>query len=331
MADIPNVNLGRYLRGEMGADERREMLTGLASACQDHGFFLLHGHDCEGLIEAMFEQSRGFFALPRSHKLSVARDAENPLGYYDRELTKQKRDRKEVFDFKAGGHQSSKPKRQSRWPEGLPEFRSVLTTFFARFTQLSEDTMQLVFNALDMPGAEIQNTMAQGFGERHTSAARLNFYPADDPVPTDERNRISPLGDMALHHHTDPGAITLLIQDDHGGLQARSKQHGWIDVPPQAGTIVVNIGDVMQVWTNDRCVAGMHRVVPVSSSRGRYSTPFFYQPRYDAVISPWVAAGASPRYRPFSWRDYIHGRVTDNFANYGVDDIQISKYAVAVE
>ena len=328
MSSIPNVNLGRFLRAEMGAEERTEMLT-LAAACEDHGFFLLHGHGCDDLIDAMFEQSHAFFALPRARKLSVARDAVNPLGYYDRELTKQKRDRKEVFDFKAGGHQSSRADRQSRWPAQAPAFQSVLTEFFQRFTRLAEDTMTMVFTALGMPEEEIQRTMAQGFGDRHTSAARLNFYPADDPVPADERDSVSALGDMALHHHTDPGAITLLIQDDHGGLQARSKQHGWIDVSPEAGTIVVNIGDVMQVWTNDRCVAGMHRVVPVASSRGRYSTPFFFQPRFDAVITPWVTNGEAARYRPFSWREYIHGRVTDNFADYGVDDIQISKYAVA--
>jgi isopenicillin N synthase-like dioxygenase len=329
MQHIPNVDLGKYVRGEMQADDRREMLHTLAVACEDHGFFLLRGHGREALIEAMFEQSHRFFAQPRQSKLAVARDAANPLGYYDRELTKQKRDLKEVFDFKAGGHQSTKVGRQTRWPEAMPEFREVLTEFFQSFTELSVQTMQMIFTALGMPAAEIETTMASGFGEQHTSAARLNHYPAVDPVPAAERAVLNPLGDMALHHHTDPGAITLLIQDDHGGLQARSKQHGWIDVPPQDDAIVVNIGDVMQVWTNDRCVAGMHRVVPVSSSRGRYSTPFFYQPRFDAVVKPWVAPGATPRYRPFSWRDYIRGRVTDNFADYGVDDVQISRYAVS--
>ena len=328
MSSIPNIDLGRYLRGEMGADECRNMLQTLARACADHGFFLLHGHGCDDLSAAMFEQSHGFFAQPRNVKLAVSRDAQNPLGYYDRELTKQKRDLKEVFDFKAGGHQSSNPQRQSRWPAGMPQFREMLTQFFQRFTELSEQTMRLIFSALGMPAGVIDQTMAQGFGEGHTSAARLNYYPASDPVPEEERGKINALGDMALHHHTDPGAITLLIQDEHGGLQARSKTHGWIDVPPLPGTIVVNIGDVMQVWTNDQCVAGMHRVVPVSTSRGRYSTPFFYQPRFDAQIQPWVAPGEAAHYRPFSWRDYIHARVTDNFADYGVDDVQISRYAV---
>ena len=134
---------------------------------------------------------------------------------------------------------------------------------------------------------------------------------------------------MALHHHTDPGAITLLLQDDHGGLQTLSKTSGWIDVPPLANSIVVNVGDVLQVWTNDRCTAATHRVTPVHSEQGRYSTPFFYQPRYDATIEPWVAPGETAHYRAFSWREFIRGRVTDNFSDYGEADIQIARYRIA--
>ena len=79
---------------------------------------------------------------------------------------------------------------------------------------------------------------------------------------------------MALHHRTDPGAITLLLQDDHGGLQAHSTTDGWMDVQPEEGTIVVNIGDVMRVWTNDQCRSGIHRVVPIESEQGEMP-PFF--------------------------------------------------------
>jgi isopenicillin N synthase-like dioxygenase len=62
---------------------------------------------------------------------------------------------------------------------------------------------------------------------------------------------------MALHHHTDPGILTLLLQDMTGGLQAKSKEHGWIDIPPEKNSIVVNLGDAMQVWTNDNYVAAI--------------------------------------------------------------------------
>ena len=330
MHDIPTINLARALDESLPADERQLMYAELAAACEDHGFFLLSGHGEDALIAEVFAQAQAFFALPRADKLAVVRDAENPLGYYDRELTKQKRDLKEVFDFKAGGHLSRNPDKQTRWPDNPAGFRDTLTRFFTTFTELSEKTMALTFAALGMPASVVEATMAQSFGERHSSAARLNFYPPADPVPENERSDVTAPGDMALHHHTDPGAVTLLLQDDHGGLQARSKRHGWIDVVPEPGTIVVNVGDILQVWTNDRCVAGMHRVVPVAADGGgRFSVPFFFQPRIDATVAPWTETGEAPHYTPFSWRDYIHGRVTDNFADYGVEDIQISRYRVA--
>ena len=96
----------------------------------------------------------------------------------------------------------------------------------------------------------------------HTSSMRLNFYPVSDPLSETERTQVNPLGDMALHHHTDPGSITLLLQDDTGGLQAFSRQHGWIDVPPVTSAFVVNLGDALQVQTNDIYRAAVHRGYP---------------------------------------------------------------------
>ncbi len=329
LADVPDIDLAAIKDGKLTDTERADLYARLARACEDHGFFFLSGHGQDELIGAVFDRARAFFALPKPAKLAVMRDADNPLGYYDRELTKQRRDMKEVFDFKAGGHLSRNPARRTRWPRQPEGFEATLTEFFAAFTTLAEETMALIFTALGMPGDAVRETMAASFGPRHSSAARLNFYPPVDPVPVSEREDVTPLGDMALHHHTDPGAMTLLLQDDHGGLQAFSKRHGWIDIAPQPGTIVVNVGDMLQVWTNDRCVAGMHRVVPVpQEGHGRYSVPFFYQPRIEANIEPWTESGEKPAYRSFSWRDYIHGRVSDNFADYGEEDIQIDRYRI---
>ena len=329
LVGVPNVNLAQVADPALPETERRRIYAELARACEDHGFFFLSGHGQDELIAAVFDQARRFFAQPPDEKREVMRDATNPLGYFDRELTKQRRDLKEVFDFKAGGHLSRDPAKRTRWPQQPTGFEVTLTDFFVAFTALAEDTMALIFAALGMPDDAVAQTMAASFGERHSSAARLNFYPPGDPVPPEERDDVTALGDMALHHHTDPGAVTLLLQDDHGGLQARSKRHGWIDITPQRGTIVVNVGDMLQVWTNDRCVAGMHRVVPVPlESEGRYSVPFFYQPRIDAMIEPWTDGGELPRYSQFAWRDYIHGRVSDNFADYGEEDIQIERYRV---
>jgi isopenicillin N synthase-like dioxygenase len=325
MQSVPVIDFKAFRMGGLKALDQ----AALVEACEDHGFFLLSNHGYETEVAGVFAAAQEFFAMPREQKIAVYRDAENPLGYYDRELTKQRRDQKEVFDFKAGGHMSKNPLRHTRWPDQPQTFRPALTAFFSAFTELSQSTMRLVLASLGLPDHAVEDTMVKGFGQAHTSAARLNYYPAKDPVPLAERDSVTPLGDMALHHHTDPGAITLLLQDDCGGLQAFSKTHGWIDVPPQPDTIVVNIGDVLQVWTNDRCTAGMHRVVPINSPSGRFSIPFFYQPKVDAVVEPWLGVAERPHYRAFSWQEYIRGRVTDNYSDLGEEDIQIARYKVA--
>ena len=325
MDKVPTIDFAKYREGHFNSDDRIE----LTSACEDMGFFLLKGHGLDELITEVFLESESFFSESKDYKQRVRRDEENPLGYFDRELTKRKRDQKEVFDFRVGGYQSNKSNRATRWPENRDGFKDCLARFFDSFTALSEEVMEMIFASMGMEAAESRRLVAASFGPEHSSAARLNYYPAVDPVPETEREAVTPLGDMALHHHTDPGAITLLLQDDHGGLQAHSTEHGWRDVEPQAGTIVVNIGDVMQVWTNDRCKSGIHRVLPIASGRGRYSTPFFYQPRFDAVIKPWSNENEPTKYRSFLWKEFIRGRVADNFADYGDDDIQVDKYRVA--
>jgi isopenicillin N synthase-like dioxygenase len=120
----------------------------------------------------------------------------------------------------------------------------------------------------------------------------------------------------------------LLIQDDVGGLQARSDEHGWIDVEPRAGTIVVNLADCMQVWTNDRYRAAVHRVLPMTTST-RMSIPYFLNPARDCVVKPIPAlAHDGPRYRPFPFRQLIDARSADNYADAGAPDTQITDYLV---
>ena len=183
MENIPVIDLQAFRDGGLQAIHQEA----LVEACEDHGFFLLTNHGCDTQIAQVFAAAAEFFALPRDQKTAVYRDAENPLGYYDRELTKQRRDQKEVFDFKAGGHISRNPLRHTRWPDHPENFRPALTDFFTAFTDLSEATMRMVLAGLGLPERAVATTMDQGFGAAHTSAARLNFYPAKDPVPAQER------------------------------------------------------------------------------------------------------------------------------------------------
>ena len=297
-------------------------MKALDTACRDHGFFLLGGHGLDDLIARTWDETARVFDCDRSIKNEIVRDLDNPMGYFDRELTKRRRDNKEVFDFMdptVGAVDA-----RNRWPRDLPGFRETMTELFDELSVLADRTIGLIHQALGLAD-ESRGRVA---GSRRSSMVRLNCYPVDDPVPASERAGLPPLGETALGYHTDPGTLTLLLQDDTGGLQTESLDHGWIDVPPAAGTIVVNLGDCMQAWTNDRYRAAVHRVVPMTRNR-RFSIPYFQNPHRDSVIEPMpelCAEGA--RYRAFAWREFMAARAYDNFTDLGVDDTQVTDFRV---
>jgi isopenicillin N synthase-like dioxygenase len=300
-------------------------LVALDRACRDHGFFLLEGHGLDSVIQETFTAAQRFFDADLSIKEEIRRNAENPLGYNDRELTKRRRDHKEVFDLV--DPTQGKAKHYNRWPSGLPGFMEAIESHYDACSELALRTTKLVFAALGLNEAD----RAKHQGDRTTSNMRLNHYSMGDPVPEADRAELAELGDVALGQHTDLGLLTLLIQDDVGGLQAESPEHGWIDVEPRPGTIVVNLADCMQVWTNDHYRAAVHRVQPMTVST-RMSIPYFFNPARDTMIEPIKAlANSTPLYRPFLFRDFINARGADNYADAGAPDTQISDYRLRAD
>ncbi len=162
------------------------------------------------------------------------------------------------------------------------------------------------------------------FSPTHTSFIRLNYYPLNDPLAPPESATATPLGDMALHHHTDAGALTILLQDDVGGLQVRVGGE-WLDIQPIPGALVINVGDMMQVWSNDRYAAALHRVVS-RTNRERYSLPFFFNPSYDTDYAP-LAGDNAPKYRTINWGAFRQARTDGDYADFG-KEVQISDYRV---
>jgi isopenicillin N synthase-like dioxygenase len=313
MHNIPVIDLA----ADLANSKETTALSTLDLACRDHGFFLVTGHGMNDVIEDMWAAATQFFAAPRAARLALMRTAEKPLGYYDRELTKQKRDLKEVFDF---SRPTTDRKHFNQWPEDMPEFRNTMTAYYEAMSDLAEQLLALLHTTLGIA----QNNPLHG--DRNTSNVRLNNYPVGDPLDQEEQAANNALGDMALHHHTDPGLITLLVQDATGGLQTLSTADGWIDVPPLKHSIIVNLGDALQAWSNDIYKAAVHRVVPMTD-KARMSTPYFFNPAADAVLEPHpTLAKGKPHYRPFAWREFIQSRVDDNFADLGQDDVQVARY-----
>ena len=132
------------------------------------------------------------------------------------------------------------------------------------------------------------------------------FYPPQPAELGDDQFGVAP--------HTDYGCITLLWQDDNGGLEVQSLNGDWIQAPPIEGSFVINVGDLLGRWSNDRFASTPHRVIN-TSGRKRLSIATFYDPDYGAVVDPrdLGLGGAEPRYQPVAAGDYILGRINDSF------------------
>ena len=166
-------------------------MAALDRACRDHGFFLLSGHGLDDLIARTFEAGRQFFESDQSVKDAIRRDAANPLGYNDRELTKRKRDHKEVFDFI--DPVQGRARHYNRWPD-VEGFFDTMVEHYEACSDLALRTSDLVLSALGLPEA----VLARYSGDRTTSNMRLNHYTVGDPLAAGERDGLSELADVAL-------------------------------------------------------------------------------------------------------------------------------------
>ena len=198
--------------------DRTPTVDAIAAAAGDWGFFQVTDHGLSNdLIDRVWAQTRSFFDLPMDVKRALARTRENPRGYYDRELTKNRRDLKEVFDFAAlphpelpEGHPDSRAAVDgtNRWPETLPHFRATMFEYVVACERLG---LRLL-GALCLGLGVDEETLRPYFSPVHTGFTRLNYYPLDDPLEPAAAATVTPLGDMALHHHSDAGALTILLQ-----------------------------------------------------------------------------------------------------------------------
>ena len=299
-----------------------ESIRQIADASREWGFFQVVNHGIsDDLVDAMWKQTRTFFALPARDKDAVRRTRQNPWGYYNNELTKNQRDKKEVFDYTTDG-KDPVYSAKNRWPALGEKFRETMTRYRDECTELSLALLARMSEGLGLSADHLQPF----FGTGHTGFMRLNYYPVDDPLAGRSDVEHLDTADMGVHHHTDAGALTILLQDSVGGLQVYN-DGAWYDVPPVDGAFVVNTGDMMQVWSNDRYRAAIHRVREMTKS-DRYSIPFFFNPAADAVIKPLpsvVTDDAPARYRPISWSDFRFQRTDGDYADYGTE-VQISQF-----
>ena len=309
MPGIPQIQLGD---ARDAASPPARFVEAVRAASAAWGCFTLVDHGIPSELEERFAaQMRRIFALPRADKLRVERTAENARGFYDRELTKNRPDWKEVFDY---GLRSG-PDGEDQWPEGLVGFRQTM----AEWQEACEGVAFPLLRALAVGMGE-RATALEPYFDRHTSFVRLNHYPVcPDPAPADA-GLVPEQGALGVSHHTDAGALTLLWQDSMSGLQVQ-RDGVWTLVDVPAGSLAVNLGDMLQVWSNDHYISPLHRVI-ASSERERFSAPFFFNPSVDTVCRPLAQPA---HYRPVPWAEFRSLRSAGDYADVG-EEVQISHY-----
>lgn len=322
MNDIPVIDIAKL--------DEPDTLRALDNACRDWGFFQVVNHGIDpGILQTLRDRSLAFFALPRETKQTIVRTADNPWGYFDEELTKNTPDWKQIFDYgpPEAADEPGKPALVPQWPDFVPGFQAAVLAYYQACEAVALDLLGAIARNL---GAE-PDDLRQAFQPQHTSFVRLNYYPVCPNPSSPETVRPPEDGYLGVNHHTDAGALTVLHQADEPGLEV-FRDGVWHLVALRPEALVVNIGDIVQVWSNDTYVAALHRV-RANASKVRSSAPFFLNPAYDADYAPlpgMVDAAHPPRYRQINWGEFRAQRAAGDYADQG-EEVQISDYALPAQ
>ena len=305
---IPLIDVGPAFHGEPGAVEAaaRE----ICRACERVGFFYLAGHGVpQPLIDDAFAASREFHAIPLDSKAALKIN-ENNIGYLAVNQSMQRH---------STVHQATRPnfnesffishdrgadhpdvaagvplRGRNQWPAGHAGMRAAMVTYFKTMEALGERLLPLLARAAEMP--------ADHFGPFFRNEAHINLrflhYP---PQETDDAEQ------FGQGPHTDNSFITMLAREDVPGLAVRLPSGEWLAPPVIPGTFLVNLGNIMKRWSNDRFRSTPHGVLN-DSGKDRYSIAFFYSPNVDAVVEclPSCVSAATPAGYPRAvYRDLV--------------------------
>jgi isopenicillin N synthase-like dioxygenase len=291
-SEIPVIDLAPLVEGQ---DDPRT-IAALGRACSDVGFIYVRNHGVsQDLVARLVEQSAEFFARPMDEKLEIVLDA-RMRGYLPLNYRSYEGEARAGTSHQEGfwiGHErpmsaENRLDGPNQWPARQPGLKPVMMDYFAATERLSRVLQRGFALALGLK----PDFFAPIF-EQPMSRLKLNHYPPQDAPEADN--------DIGVVPHADSGGFTILWQDDNGGLEIQSKNGDWVGAPPIPGTFVINLGNVMQIWTNGRFSSTPHRVIN-RGGRDRYSIPLFVNPDHRASIKPLIDAPES--IAPFTYYQY---------------------------
>eukprot|EP01100_Stratorugosa_tubuloviscum_P000353 TRINITY_DN1076_c0_g2_i1.p1 TRINITY_DN1076_c0_g2~~TRINITY_DN1076_c0_g2_i1.p1 ORF type:complete len:369 (+),score=169.73 TRINITY_DN1076_c0_g2_i1:56-1162(+) len=262
----------------------------IGNACREVGFFYIinHGVDNQS-ISKLFSLGHQFFEQSIELKNSINMK-NNPIfrGYFEvgGELTSLRPDHKEGLYFGAeldSTHPLVIAKTPMHgpnlWPTQLEfkEFPNVVLNYMSELTKLGHILMTGIGLSLGLK----HDFFSKCFTSEPFTPFRLFYYPSD-PIGTHEDG----IERWGVGKHTDYGVLTILAQDNVGGLQVQNRKGDWIEAPPVPNSFIVNIGDMLEIWVKGYYTATPHRVKNIRSEKNRLSVPFFFDPPFDALITP---------------------------------------------
>ena len=310
MSDIPVIDLSGL--GDSAAADN-QISQDLLDAYSEVGFGHVINHPVSpDLLAAVFEQSRKFHDLPLARKLAIKLDTSH-RGYIPFKASTDvnsslekvtKPNLSESFmmmrdlgpahvDVIAGEYLSG----PNQWPADLPGFQETMLEYHDAMSAFARSLIGVIATGLGDDGQ-----LAESF-DSPTTWLRLLHYPPQEPA--------APADEYGSAPHRDFGAITLLAQDDVGGLSVKTTDGRWADVTPMPGAFVLNVGDMLSRWSNGRLLSTPHRVTN-RSGRERYSVPFFFDPHVRTVIAPLtscVPPGQTPAFPPLVFGDFLRAEL----------------------
>jgi isopenicillin N synthase-like dioxygenase len=325
---LPIIDVSPLIVGASDAAQRT-VADEIGAACRSYGFFYVAGHGVPAQLRSDLDRaSREFFALPEEEKLeiSMARGGRAWRGFFPvgDELTSGQPDLKEgiYFGTELGADdprvRAAKPLHgPNLFPRRVPALRPIVLSYLDALAGAAQAVLRGVALSLDLDA----DYFAAGYTASPTVLFRIFHYP---PQPPDDDG-------WGVGEHTDYGLLTLLAQDENGGLQVRTPG-GWVDAPPVPDTFVANLGDML-----DRLTGGWYRSTPHRvrnfSGNERLSFPFFFDPAFDAEVPPLPVAarvdatgvqrwdGADLRAFTGTYGDYLLGKVSKVFPQLHSDVI----------
>lgn len=304
---IPLIDLSDALAsGDTGSHHVAQQLRTAAMAT---GFFYIQNHGIGAdMLARQFELTRAMMGLPLATRQALSASNSKTmrgfmaLGAQTLDETANA-DLNECFycgmaypadhPYVLAGYQTYGG---NQWPAELPHAAAQCEAYIQALLALSRRLMQLVALSLDLPEAYFDAT-----SQSPMVTLRMLRYPPHPPG-ADERT-------FGAGAHTDWGALTLLAQDGHGGLEVALPDGSWLAAPPLPGAFIVNLGDMMPRWTNGLYRSSLHRVRnTLSNGAARYSIPFFYEPDYMARIEAvpgTLAAGEKPLFEPCTAGEHL--------------------------